>query len=110
MHDPEEPTHTNVHPDSQTAREAGLVSYANATFTDLLSWLPTRPTRDTLPSRTTDTQDVLLHDNTKPASPKERRLLIIDGYSSHITADFIAFYIDNAIDILILPLHCSYAL
>ncbi|KYG39891.1 hypothetical protein M433DRAFT_9672 [Acidomyces richmondensis BFW] len=49
-------------PDSQTARQAGLVSYTNATFTDLLSWLPTRPTRDTLPSRTTDTQDVLLHD------------------------------------------------
>ncbi|KYG39603.1 hypothetical protein M433DRAFT_10542 [Acidomyces richmondensis BFW] len=24
MHDPEEPTHTNVHPDSQTARQAGL--------------------------------------------------------------------------------------
>ncbi|KYG41460.1 hypothetical protein M433DRAFT_476074 [Acidomyces richmondensis BFW] len=63
MHGPEEPTHTNVHPDSQTARQAGLVSYANATFTDLLSWLPTRPTRDTLPSRTTDTQDVLLHDS-----------------------------------------------
>ncbi|KXL42651.1 hypothetical protein M433DRAFT_156669 [Acidomyces richmondensis BFW] len=54
--------HTNAHPDSQTARQAGLISYANATFTNLLSWLPTRPTRDTLPSRTTDTQDVLLHD------------------------------------------------
>ncbi|KYG39626.1 hypothetical protein M433DRAFT_10107 [Acidomyces richmondensis BFW] len=24
MHDPEDPTHTNVHPDSQTARQAGL--------------------------------------------------------------------------------------
>ncbi|KYG42003.1 hypothetical protein M433DRAFT_158411 [Acidomyces richmondensis BFW] len=34
----------------------------------------------------------------------------MDGHSSHITADFIAFYIDNAIDILILPLHCSHTL
>ncbi|KYG39653.1 hypothetical protein M433DRAFT_8913 [Acidomyces richmondensis BFW] len=25
MHDPEDPTHTNVHPDSQTARQAGLL-------------------------------------------------------------------------------------
>ncbi|KYG39713.1 hypothetical protein M433DRAFT_10132 [Acidomyces richmondensis BFW] len=71
MHDPEEPTHTNVHPDSQTARQAGLVSYANATFTDLLSWLPTRPTRDTLPSRTTDTQDVLLHDRVSSHTTRE---------------------------------------
>ncbi|KXL50476.1 MAG: hypothetical protein FE78DRAFT_85018 [Acidomyces sp. 'richmondensis'] len=34
----------------------------------------------------------------------------MDGYSSHITADFIAFCIDNAIDILILPPHFSHAL
>ncbi|KYG42218.1 hypothetical protein M433DRAFT_158145, partial [Acidomyces richmondensis BFW] len=47
---------------------------------------------------------------TRPTSPKERRLLIMDGYSSHITADFIAFCIDNAIDILILPPHFSHAL
>ncbi|KXL43870.1 MAG: hypothetical protein FE78DRAFT_33159 [Acidomyces sp. 'richmondensis'] len=55
MHDPEEPTHTHVHPDSQTARQAGLVSYANVTFTDLLSWLPTRPTH----SRYLNTFDLL---------------------------------------------------
>ncbi|KYG44865.1 hypothetical protein M433DRAFT_155121, partial [Acidomyces richmondensis BFW] len=47
---------------------------------------------------------------TRPASPEERRLLTMDGHSSHITADFIAFCIDNAIDILILPPHCSHAL
>jgi len=47
---------------------------------------------------------------TRPASPEERRLLIMDGHSSHITADFIAFCIDNAIDILILPPHCSHTL
>ncbi|KYG41120.1 hypothetical protein M433DRAFT_159418, partial [Acidomyces richmondensis BFW] len=47
---------------------------------------------------------------TRPPSPEERRLLIMDGHSSHITADFIAFCIDNAIDILILPPHCSHAL
>ncbi|KYG40043.1 hypothetical protein M433DRAFT_9369 [Acidomyces richmondensis BFW] len=34
----------------------------------------------------------------------------MDGYSSHITADLIAFCIDNAIDILILLPHCSHAL
>ncbi|KYG40871.1 hypothetical protein M433DRAFT_159788, partial [Acidomyces richmondensis BFW] len=57
IHNPEEPIHTRTdrQPDSQTARQAGLVLYTNATFTDLLSWLPTRPTRNTLPSRTTDT-------------------------------------------------------
>ncbi|KYG39556.1 hypothetical protein M433DRAFT_48760, partial [Acidomyces richmondensis BFW] len=47
---------------------------------------------------------------TRPVSPEERRLLIMDGHSSHITADFIAFCMDNAIDILILPPHCSHAL
>ncbi|KYG40178.1 hypothetical protein M433DRAFT_248351, partial [Acidomyces richmondensis BFW] len=66
------------HPDSQAARQAGLVSYANATFTDLLSWLPTRPTRDTLPSRTTDTQDVLLHDTNSNSYLK----LKLEGYSN----------------------------
>jgi len=45
---------------------------------------------------------------TRPASLEERRLLTMDGHSSHITAGLIAFCIDNAIDILILPPHCSH--
>ena len=47
---------------------------------------------------------------TRPASPKERRLLTMDGHSSYITADLIALCMENAIDILILPPHCSHAL
>jgi len=47
---------------------------------------------------------------TRPASLEERRLLTMDGHSSHITAGLIAFCIDNAIDILILPPHCSHVL
>ena len=47
---------------------------------------------------------------TRPASPKERRLLTMDGHGSHITADLIALCMENAIDILILPPHCSHAL
>jgi len=46
----------------------------------------------------------------RPASLKERRLLTMDSHSSHISTDLIAFYIDNAIDLLILPPHCSYVL
>jgi hypothetical protein len=34
----------------------------------------------------------------------------MDGHSSHITADVIAFCMQNAIDLLILPPHCSHIL
>ena len=37
-------------------------------------------------------------------------MLTIDSHSSYITADLIAFCMDNAIDLLILPPHCSHAL
>jgi hypothetical protein len=47
---------------------------------------------------------------TRPVSLEERRLLTMDGHSSHITAALIAFCMDNAIDILILPPHCSHVL
>jgi hypothetical protein len=43
---------------------------------------------------------------TRP-SESQRRLLIMDGHGSHITARFISFCMDNAIDLLILPPHCS---
>jgi len=38
------------------------------------------------------------------------RLLIMDGHSSHITGNLIALCIENNIDILILPPHCSHLL
>lgn len=38
------------------------------------------------------------------------RLLIADGHSSHITGNMISFCIDNNIDLLILPSHCSHLL
>lgn len=39
-----------------------------------------------------------------------RRLLIMDGHSSHITANIITFCMDKSIDILVLPSHTSHVL
>jgi hypothetical protein len=39
-----------------------------------------------------------------------RRLLIADGHGSHITSDFIAYCMQNTIDLLIMPPHCSHLL
>jgi len=47
---------------------------------------------------------------TRPDDPAARRLLIMDSHSSHITANVIAFYIENTIDLLILPPHYSHLL
>jgi len=47
---------------------------------------------------------------TRPEDPTTRRLLIMDGHSSHITANVIAFCMQNAIDLTILPPHCSHIL
>lgn len=47
---------------------------------------------------------------TRPDDPLERRLLIADGHSSHITAKVIAYAMEHAIDLLILPPHCSHIL
>ena len=38
----------------------------------------------------------------------KQRLLIADGHGSHIRADFIAYYMENAIDLLIVPPYYSY--
>ena len=38
------------------------------------------------------------------------RLLIMDGHASHITANMIALCMENNIDLLILPPHCSHLL
>lgn len=40
----------------------------------------------------------------------KRRLLLTDGHDSHVTARFIAFCIDNTIDLVVLPPHTSHRL
>lgn len=47
---------------------------------------------------------------TRPDDPTARRLLVMDGHSSHIAANVIALCMENAIDLLILPPHCSHLL
>lgn len=42
--------------------------------------------------------------------PTARRMLIMDGHSSHVTAKVISFCMQNAIDLLIMPPHCSHVL
>lgn len=39
-----------------------------------------------------------------------QRLLIADGHGSHIRGDFIAYCMENKIDLLIMPPHCSHIL
>jgi len=52
----------------------------------------------------------LFDPETKPLDPNSRRLLIMDGHGSHITANVIAYAMENAIDLLILPPHTSHVL
>ena len=40
----------------------------------------------------------------------QRRLLIIDKYKNHIQANFIVYYIQNDIDLLIMPPYYSHIL
>ena len=47
---------------------------------------------------------------TRPEDPSQRRLLIMDGHSSHMTANLIVFCMQTSIDLLILPPHCSHVL
>lgn len=47
---------------------------------------------------------------TRPNIRSQRRLLIMDGHSSHITARVISFCVNNAIDLLVIPPHCSHIL
>jgi hypothetical protein len=47
---------------------------------------------------------------TRPENPQARRLLIMDGYGSHMAANIIAHCIEHAIDLLILPPYCLYIL
>ena len=48
--------------------------------------------------------------STKPADATQRRLLIMDGHGSHITANVIAHCMKHTIDLLILPPHTSHVL
>lgn len=45
---------------------------------------------------------------TQPLDPVERRLLIVDGHGSHVTPEFIAKCMRNAIDLMVLPAHTSH--
>lgn len=47
---------------------------------------------------------------TREIAGNQRRLLIADGHGSHIRADFIAYCMENSIDLLIMPPHCSHLL
>jgi len=48
--------------------------------------------------------------STRPLDPHTRQVLVADGHSSHITARVVAFCMEHAIDLLILPPHCSHIL
>ena len=47
---------------------------------------------------------------TREKAEDQPRLLIVDGHGSHIRADFIAYCIENNIDLLVMPPHCSHLL
>jgi DDE superfamily endonuclease/Tc5 transposase DNA-binding domain len=47
---------------------------------------------------------------TREKAAGRQRLLIADGHGSHIQANFIAYCMENDIDLLILPPHCSHVL
>ena len=47
---------------------------------------------------------------TREIAGNQYRLLIADGHGSHIRADFIAYYMENDIDLLIMPLYYSHLL
>jgi hypothetical protein len=47
---------------------------------------------------------------TREKAAGRQRLLIADGHGSHIRADFIAYCMENDIDLLIMPPHCSHLL
>ena len=47
---------------------------------------------------------------TRPSQAGARRLLVLDGHGSHMTANVIAYCMENEIDLLVLPPHCSHVL
>jgi len=47
---------------------------------------------------------------TREKAAGRQRLLIADGHGSHIQGDFIAYCMENKIDLMIMPPHCSHIL
>ena len=47
---------------------------------------------------------------TREKAAGKPRLLVINGYGSHIQADFIAHYMENGIDLLFIPSYYSHLL
>ena len=47
---------------------------------------------------------------TREKAEDQPRLLIINGHGSHIRADFIAYCIENNINLLVMPPYCSHLL
>jgi hypothetical protein len=47
---------------------------------------------------------------TRERAAGRQRLLVADGHGSHIQGDFIAYCMENKIDLLIIPPHCSHIL
>jgi hypothetical protein len=84
------------------------------------AWIPAQTPRDwrfstsssgwTSDSHGYEWLTTVFEPSTRPEDPTTRRLLIMDGHSSHITANVIASCMQKAIDLLILPPHCSHIL
>jgi hypothetical protein len=84
------------------------------------AWIPARTPKDwrfstsnsgwTSDSHGYEWLTTVFEPSTRPEDPAMRRLLIMDGHSSHITANVIAFCMQRAIDLMILPPHCSHIL
>lgn len=52
----------------------------------------------------------VFHEVTRSENLTQRRLLIMDGHASHITASFLSFCVQHLIDVVILPPHTSHVL
>ena len=50
----------------------------------------------------------LFQPSTIPLDPSQRRLLILDGHGSHIRADFLAYCMRHAMNVMVLPPHSSH--
>ncbi|KXL49574.1 MAG: hypothetical protein FE78DRAFT_86014, partial [Acidomyces sp. 'richmondensis'] len=82
---------------------------SNAEEKTLVRWI-TRLTVTGYPALPALVLTAIFEPTTRPLDLIQRRLLIIDSYSSYITANFIAYYIDKAINILILLPYSSHIL
>jgi hypothetical protein len=84
------------------------------------AWIPAHTSRDwrfstsnsgwTSDSHAYEWLTTVFESETRPEDPEARRLLIMDGHGSHITANVIAHCMEHVIDLLILPPHCSHVL